>query len=134
MVNICPVCGFRLMYPATDHRICPCCGTEFGYDDAGRSHEELREVWVENGARWWSPVDPTPPGWNPREQLTNLEMLTGQQASAGMYFTFAAYGNNNSTGVPASTLPFYWQPRKRKRMSVHPAILDTQSTYGTYGR
>jgi hypothetical protein len=122
------------MYPATDHRICPSCGTEFGYDDAGRSHEELRQIWVENGARWWSPVDPTPPGWNPREQLINLEMLTGQQrANVDMYYALST-GNNN-TGVPAfSDGVFYWQPRKRKRLSVHPAILDMRSTYGAYGR
>jgi hypothetical protein len=134
MVNICPVCGFRLMYPATDHRICPCCGTEFGYDDAGRSHEELRAIWIENGARWWSPADPTPLGWNPREQLTNLEMLTGQQqASAGVSYAFATYGNNNNTGVPFSSGVVLSQARKRKRMYVHPAILETQLGNITHG-
>ena len=30
----CPVCAYTLMpYPADEGNICPCCGTEFGYDD-----------------------------------------------------------------------------------------------------
>jgi len=31
----CPVCFFdELPYPPRDYHICPCCGTEFGNDDA----------------------------------------------------------------------------------------------------
>lgn len=46
----CPVCGYGgLTEPPSDFTICP---TEFGYDDATRSHEELREEWVRNGSRW----------------------------------------------------------------------------------
>ena len=49
-MNICPVCGYNALHePAYDRfgcasfEICPCCGIEFGYDDARRSHETLRE-------------------------------------------------------------------------------------------
>jgi hypothetical protein len=69
MVNICPVCGYQMLYPPTDHHICPSCGTEFGYDDAGTTYEDLRLRWLRNGANWWSPVDQPPPGWNPISQL-----------------------------------------------------------------
>lgn len=61
-----------MRYPAADYHICPSCGTEFGYDDAGRSHAELRANWLRNGARWWSPVDPQPPNWDPYTQLSGL--------------------------------------------------------------
>src|ERR1700720_53818 len=69
---VCPVCGYGMRYPARDFHICPSCGTEFGYDDAGRTHEELRDVWLRNGPRWWSPVDPQPPNWDPYRQLESL--------------------------------------------------------------
>lgn len=68
-MNYCPVCGYRLPFAPTDHRICPSCGTEFGYDDSGVSHEQLRERWMRSGSRWWSPVDARPSNWNPLEQV-----------------------------------------------------------------
>ena len=71
-MTICPVCGYLMQHPATDYHICPSCGTEFGYDDAGRSHAELRAEWLRSGAKWWSPVDPQPPQWDPYLQLENL--------------------------------------------------------------
>jgi len=56
---ICPVCGFDgLNEPAHDNHgcgsfeICPSCGTEFGYDDSKRSHGELRQAWLNSGAKW----------------------------------------------------------------------------------
>lgn len=58
---ICPVCTFdEMTEPPSDWNICPCCGTEFEYDDAKRSHEELRRIWVEGGAHWWSGHRPPP--------------------------------------------------------------------------
>jgi hypothetical protein len=72
MVNICPVCGYPLQWPPIDFHICPSCGTEFGYDDAGRKHADLRGQWLEGGARWWSINTPPPPSWNPYAQLDNL--------------------------------------------------------------
>ena len=69
MTYICPVCGYSLDEIPADHNICPCCGTEFGYHDAGRTHDCLRSVWIQQGAQWWSPVDQPPDGWAPLTQL-----------------------------------------------------------------
>lgn len=68
-MNFCPVCGYRLPFAPADHHICPSCGTEFGYDDSGVSHEQLRERWMRSGPKWWSPVDARPSNWDPREQM-----------------------------------------------------------------
>jgi len=72
----CPVCGFgQLLEPPYDKsggasfEICPSCGTEFGYDDATKSHAELRKAWLAAGSPWWSRVNPPPPNWDPAEQL-----------------------------------------------------------------
>ena len=71
-MDTCPVCGYRMPYTADNFHICPSCGTEFGYDDAGRTHAELRSIWLKSGAKWWSPVDPQPEGWDPYSQLENI--------------------------------------------------------------
>jgi hypothetical protein len=64
----CPVCLFPDMpYPPEDYHICPCCGTEFGNDDALYSHEQLRGAWADADAPWFF-GDP-PPLWNPWKQL-----------------------------------------------------------------
>jgi hypothetical protein len=75
-MNVCPVCGYNeLPKPAYDHsgyasfEICPCCGTQFGYQDARRPHESLRAEWVAKGLPWHSRVFPQPPGWDPEKQL-----------------------------------------------------------------
>jgi hypothetical protein len=66
----CPVCYFReLKEPAIDFAICPCCGTEFGYSDAGRTFEELRRGWIWSGKKWHSRVFLPPNGWNADKQL-----------------------------------------------------------------
>ena len=66
----CPVCAYRgLQYPARDFTICPCCGNEFGYDDATRTFDELRREWIVNGMRWFSRSSPPPQDWNPVTQL-----------------------------------------------------------------
>jgi hypothetical protein len=72
----CPVCGFDgLLEPAFDgsgcasFEICPSCGTEFGYHDARKSHQELRRLWVASGAHWFSMSTNPPPGWDAEEQL-----------------------------------------------------------------
>jgi hypothetical protein len=64
MTYTCPVCFFpKLPYPACDYHICPCCGTEFGNDDADFSYEQLREMWIAGGANWF--FGRPPEGWNP---------------------------------------------------------------------
>ena len=55
MSNACPVCFYNnLHFPPDNFEICPSCGTEFGNDDFECSHEELRQIWIEGGCKWWS--------------------------------------------------------------------------------
>ena len=70
---VCPVCSYnRLRYPPEEGGvICPSCGTQFGYTDAGVSHDQLFAEWLEGGALWQSKVVPPPPGWNAFQQLAN---------------------------------------------------------------
>ena len=71
-MNTCTVCGWPHLPRSPllqDHLICPCCGTQFGYNDALRSHAELRRQWVDDGARWFSRIISAPEGWNALRQL-----------------------------------------------------------------
>lgn len=84
----CPVCGWDgLDAPAwvensAADEICPCCGTQWGLDDAGpggvegraRRHAELRERWRASGAAWWSGSRPAPEGWDAGAQLVALDV------------------------------------------------------------
>lgn len=66
----CPVCAFAgLDEPPAYFTICPSCGTEFGYQDILRGHDELRSEWIATGPRWQSSVIAAPPQWNGLEQL-----------------------------------------------------------------
>jgi hypothetical protein len=89
----CPVCGYELDTQPINHSICPCCGTEFGYQDRGRSYEELRSSWIDRGAQWWSPVDPLPTNWNPSTQLRragfNVRRLEAMLAASKQLGSFA---------------------------------------------
>ena len=76
MKYVCPICGYpEMTQPAYDEYdccswdICPSCGVEFGYHDATRSHETLRQQWLEKGAEWYSAVTAPPWNWNPQAQL-----------------------------------------------------------------
>jgi hypothetical protein len=64
-----------MRYPARDWHICPCCGTEFNFDDVCRTYEEIRRDWIANGASWWSQDERQPDNWDPVAQLNNLERL-----------------------------------------------------------
>ena len=79
----CPACGFgELLEPPWDagagpsHDLCPCCGVQFGQDDAAGGdsvrraeiHRRWRARWIEQGSRWFS-SDPPPPLWDPNRQL-----------------------------------------------------------------
>lgn len=73
---MCPVCGYAdLSEPAYDDdgcasfEICPSCGTEFGYDDANKSVETLRQEWLAGGARRWSKEVHLPVDWSGVKQL-----------------------------------------------------------------
>jgi hypothetical protein len=81
----CPVCGFSLDFlpwdgESSSQEICPCCGIQFGYDDAGPDgadgrptiYEEWRRCWIGEAMPWRSVGQPRPVGWNPVEQLKKL--------------------------------------------------------------
>ena len=72
--NFCPVCGYDgLEDGVVSGEICSSCGTEFGYSDFQRTHEELRQKWIgKNHAQWWSRYTPVPSGWSPVNQLRNI--------------------------------------------------------------
>lgn len=66
----CPICAYQMAEPVEEGNICPCCGTEFGYDDdLGVTYRQLRDRWVAGGTQWFSPVAPRPADWNPIRQL-----------------------------------------------------------------
>lgn len=82
----CPVCGFFLGYlpwdgDSSSHEICPSCGLQFGYDDAGpggpearlSTYAEWRQRWIANGMIWSSVGQRPPSGWNPTAQLKRVE-------------------------------------------------------------
>lgn len=69
----CPICGWdQLDAPFEAWHICPCCGNEAEYDDATRSHLELREAWIAKGCPWFSTFTPVPDGWDPEAQLQQV--------------------------------------------------------------
>jgi len=75
MKYACPVCGYGGLYrPPRDYYTCPCCGTEFGYDDYAQDPQELRRRWVVSGAVWFSKTRPAPPGWSAFMQLLNANL------------------------------------------------------------
>lgn len=66
----CPVCGYDEMRdPPDSGNICSCCGTEFDVDDCEKSHEQLRDEWIDNGLHWFSKATLLPKDWNPYRQL-----------------------------------------------------------------
>ena len=70
MFYTCLVCGFgRMPGPPEDYTICPCCGTQFGYDDVSRSHRRIRNFWLQNGAHWFSAALAPDPLWNGFRQV-----------------------------------------------------------------
>jgi hypothetical protein len=76
MGHDCPVCGYPKLaespYDKTgcaSFEICPSCGTEFGYHDASKSHDELRRLWLAAGAPWRSRAMAPPTDWSAVNQL-----------------------------------------------------------------
>lgn len=75
----CPVCGYEGLTEAAydsfgcaSFEICDSCGTEFGYDDATRSHLDLRREWVGSGMKWTSRTVRRPEGWDPEAKLAGF--------------------------------------------------------------
>jgi hypothetical protein len=76
----CPVCMFgALTYPPKDYHICPCCGTEFGSDDAEFSHLQLREMWFATGAQWFFGTPPA--NWSWMKEFADAGVATDQFVS-----------------------------------------------------
>lgn len=75
----CRVCGLRQTTPPWGHNglipsfeICPCCGTEFGYDDATRTAVlRRRNIWRDTGYAWTNPHE-KPAGWKISDQLAQI--------------------------------------------------------------
>jgi|ERR1041385_7221145 hypothetical protein len=66
----CPVCFYpELVNPPKDYAICPCCGTEFGLDDIGETHLQLRAAWIRRGMPWFSHYIRPPRTWDPSKQV-----------------------------------------------------------------
>jgi hypothetical protein len=77
---MCPVCGYdSLTEPPYDpvtgdpsFNICPCCGCEYGYDDATDvAKDNFLNKWIKGGAIWFNP-DLKPPEWDIRSQLKRV--------------------------------------------------------------
>ena len=68
----CPVCGYDGLVEPIKWKICPSCGTEFGYSDRGRGYDVLRNHWILSGCKWSSQRQPSPPNWSPSQQLLNI--------------------------------------------------------------
>jgi hypothetical protein len=84
--NFCPVCGYILSFApwedtSSSDEICPCCGIQFGYDDAAGGdinkrhliYKEWRKCWIEEGMPWKGKGIPQSSNWNPFEQLRKFE-------------------------------------------------------------
>jgi len=81
----CPACGFLLDFEpwsngSPSDEICPCCGIQFGYDDAAggnmqrRSelYKEWQRDWISKGMPWRCEGAPAPRDWNPVKQLDDF--------------------------------------------------------------
>lgn len=84
--TFCPVCGYDLGFiPWEDSNpsdeICPCCGIQFGYDDAAGGdytqrniiYNEWRLDWINKKMPWKSLGINPPKHWNPIKQLLNIK-------------------------------------------------------------
>jgi len=99
MTYRCPVCFYdNLPYPPRDYHICPCCGTEFGNDDAELSHGQLRELWIASGAHWF--FGTSPPGWNKWIQLASALEPEGFRVPIELSGTESEDDDNISLGEP----------------------------------
>jgi hypothetical protein len=62
--------------PVHEGNICPCCGTEFGYDDdLNVTYEQLRQLWITTGMAWFSRATAPPLGCDPIAQLIEGDVV-----------------------------------------------------------
>ncbi|RDV37973.1 hypothetical protein DV096_12125 [Bradymonadaceae bacterium TMQ3] len=58
--------------PLYSFAICPCCGTEFGYEDFTlNAIHANRKRWLDKGAPWFKP-EKKPAQWDLEEQLCKI--------------------------------------------------------------
>ncbi|MBB3644210.1 putative amidophosphoribosyltransferase [Rhizobium sp. BK619] len=77
--NCCRVCGYELSAPpwgddgnSPTWEICPCCGTEFGYEDCTpASARNKRQQWISGGMKWFNQKE-KPENWSFEEQVMNV--------------------------------------------------------------
>ena len=134
MMYTCPVCGFdKMPFPPTDHNICSCCGTEFGYHDRVRTPQSLRKAWIENGHRWFSTATMTiylkSGSFEPRS--FTLMVRTAPFAS-GCYAAERPGGRSRTrASAPQEMANLRWLLRSRtdhkKRWSVLPNVAARHS-------
>ena len=73
--NNCRVCGYTLKVPpwgegeqTPSWEICPCCGTEFGYEDNTiKSVKIKRTDWIKKGEKWFDEKQ-KPNDWSFKKQ------------------------------------------------------------------
>jgi hypothetical protein len=80
----CPACGFQLDFKpweetSASFEICPSCGIQFGYDDAGPDdrrtyYDQWRHNWQAGGSKWWS-KRPCPSNFDASRQIERLGSL-----------------------------------------------------------
>jgi hypothetical protein len=76
---VCRVCGLVNDEPpwgddamTASFDMCPCCGVDFGYEDAtAEAAGKFRKKWIAGGAKWISP-DQRPVNWSLEKQLENV--------------------------------------------------------------
>ena len=81
----CPACGTALDFApwhggSSSDEICPCCGIQFGYDDAAggdaerrrQVYDSWREKWIAGGMQWTSTGRAAPSDWDPKRQLEEI--------------------------------------------------------------
>src|SRR5689334_8332051 len=106
-----------MRYPPEDYNICPCCGTEFGFDDAYTSIGELRGQWIREGMKWWSPVEHAPTGWDPLVQLMR-----------GVYGNATSQNSQMLSAYNYLARPIPLGHRRTKRVKIAPARLAKMSS------
>lgn len=75
----CRVCGYEYDSPPWGSdgmtpifEICPCCGVEYGYEDATLTGiKKYRHQWINDGCKWNDP-DQRPSDWSYETQIINV--------------------------------------------------------------
>lgn len=74
---------------------------QFGYSDAGRSHDDLRRIWLAHGSPWFSKFQQPPTGWNPYVQLE----ASGHHIELYDLTFFGDAGNSTVLTIAQETIP-----------------------------